>query len=83
MRECGRAVREVDGVIIALAHFAAIEPWQLGDFRQFRLRLWKDFDIVETMKTPYHLTAQLDVRDLIQAHRDPVGFIHDDVSRLE
>src|SRR4029450_7282188 len=27
LRECCRAVREIDGIVIALAHFAAIEPW--------------------------------------------------------
>src|SRR5262245_29956641 len=39
LREYGRAVREIDSIIIALAHFAAIETWQLGDFGQLRLRL--------------------------------------------
>ena len=83
-------VRQVDGVLVALAHLPVVEAGQAGRGRQQRLRLDEAarrrplrHRKVEVVEAAHHLARQLQVRHLVVAHRDPVRAVDDDVGGLQ
>ena len=77
-----RALAQIDGVPVALRHLSPIGAGHLGRLREDRLRLREDLAVVE-VELPDDLARELDVRDLVDAHRDAVGLVQDDVGGLQ
>ena len=73
------AGKQRDGVVIALAHLAAIQARQGGHaFFDGRLRRYKMFAIA-VVKTVRHVARHFDVLHLIAPHRHMVGVEHQNV----
>ena len=77
-----RQIREKDRIIITLAHLSPIEARKLLRLRQKHLRLGKN-RAIKLVETAHDLTRKLHMRGLIYPHRDLVGFVHDDIRRLQ
>ena len=69
-------------VAVALAHLAAVEPRHLLRLGQQHFRLGKN-RLIKLIESPHDLAGQLDVRRLIDADRNFVGFVDRDIGRLQ
>ena len=79
---CSRC-KQRDGVVVALAHLAAIQPGQEGDrFFDHRFGQHKVFAI-QVVEAGGHVACHLDVLDLVATHRHFVRFEHQDVGAHE
>ena len=77
-----RRVGEVDGVVVGFAHLAPVKTQDLGGLSQERLGFRKEF-AVEEIEASCDFAGDLHVGHLVDAHRHPVGLVHDDVRRLQ
>ncbi len=76
-------VRKIDRIMVALAHLAAIGADYLGKLRQMFLRFGKHRCLVDIIEAPREFPCQLQMRELILAHRDEIRFIQEDIGGLQ
>ena len=76
------AIAQEDRIVIRLAHLPPVDSQQFRNLREKRLGDRKDVG-VEEIETACDLPRQLDMGKLIDAHRNAIGLVHDDVRRLE
>lgn len=76
------AVRQVYRVIVRLAHLPAVNAQKLGHVGKQRFRNGENLFLVNEIEAAGYFTGQLDVGQLIHAHRHAIGLVHDDVRRL-
>ena len=77
-----RVVRQVDGVVVALAHLPVVEAGQPRRRRQQRLRL-DQVRRIEIVEAAHHFARQLEVRHLVVADRHPMCVVDGDVRGLQ
>ena len=73
---------QLDGVPVALRHLAPVDADHLGGLGEERLGLGEDLAVVE-VELAGDLPGQLEVGDLVGAHRDHGGLVEDDVGGHE
>ena len=75
--------KQWDGVVVALAHFSAIQAGQGGDVF-LDCRFWqREMLAVQMIEAGRNVARHFDVLDLVTAHRHLMGVEHQDVSRHE
>ena len=76
------AIADVNGVVVGFAHLSAVGSQQFRDIRQNRFRNRKYFPVKE-IKPACYFPGQLDMGKLINAYRNAIGFVHDNVGSLQ
>ena len=77
-----RRLGEEDGVVVALAHLAAVGAGDLRRLGEQRLRLGEHL-AVEAVEAARDLARQLEVRHLVDADRHAARLVEQDVGRLQ
>src|SRR5262245_25122136 len=77
-----RLVHDEYRVPIALGHLSPVGAWQYENLGMEFARLGKHLAAI-IVESPDYLASQLDMRRLILAYRDVVGFVHNDIGRLK
>ena len=72
-----------DRVVVALAHLAAIEPWQRGHMLVNRRFGQREVLAIQVVEAGRHVARHLDVLDLVAAHGHLVGIEDQDVGTHE
>ena len=82
-----RAVFQIDGVVVALAHLPAVRTRHLGGLGEKLQRLREDSALlvpgIHEVETSHDLPGQFKVGQLVDADRNIVGPVDDDVGGLK
>ena len=78
-------IRQQDRVPHRFAHSLPVQTRQACEFCDSSLRLWKNRILgrIQRIEAPRNLSGNLNMGQLILAHRDQIAFIQQDIRRLE
>lgn len=75
-------IRQVDRVVVALAHFPAVGAEHFGKFGEMLFRLREDRGLVEVVEAPCEFPCEFEMRQLVFPDRHEIGLVQQDVGRL-